>query len=100
MASLFQDAIYFVGYRFTPLVGTFLARDFNCEMREPLRRSGTVPMLNPGRDVNAVARLHLYGFSALFLIISVAADAHKNLSAATLCVMYMPVVCSPAQKLH
>ena len=51
-----------------------------------------MPMLYFRRDVDAVARLKLNSFLALFLIISTSCNTYKDLSAATLCVVDMPIV--------
>lgn len=60
-------------------------------MTEPTVRSRSVPMLNLGRNVDAVARLHLDSFLALLLIVAASCNADENLSAAALCVMgYTP----------
>lgn len=60
-------------------------------MTEPTVRSRSVPMLNLGRNVDAVARLHFNSFLALLLIVAASCYAHENLSATALRVMgYTP----------
>lgn len=60
-------------------------------MTEPTVRSRSVPMLNLGRNVDAVARLHFNSLLALLLIVAASCYAHKDLTAAALRVMgYTP----------
>ena len=61
-------------------------------MAEPAIRRCAVPVFYACRDVDAVARFHLDGFFALFLIITASGNADEDLSAAALCVVDMPVV--------
>ena len=49
-------------------------------------------MLNFCWNINAVARIEFYSLFSFFLIVTTSRYAYKNLSAATLCVMYMPVI--------
>ena len=49
-------------------------------------------MLNFCQNINAVARIEFYSLFSFFLIVTTSRYAYKNLSAATLCVMYMPVI--------
>ena len=59
-----------------------------------------MPMLYFRRDVDAVARLKLNSFLALFLIISTSCNTYKDLSAATLCVVDMPIVTATRLKCY
>lgn len=60
-------------------------------MTEPTVRSRSVPMLNLGRNVDAVARLHFNSLLALLLIVAASCYAHENLTTAALCMMgYTP----------
>ena len=56
-------------------------------MTEPTVRSRSVPMLNLGSNVDAVARLHFNSLLALLLIVAASCYAHENLTAAALRVM-------------
>lgn len=66
----FELTVFLIGYRLTPLVRAVLARNLDGEMAEPTVRSRSVPVLNLGRNVDAVARLHLDSFLALLLIVA------------------------------
>ena len=54
--------------------------------------SGTVPVFDFRRNIDAVARLHLDCLFAFFLIVTAACHADKDLSAAILCMMDVPVI--------
>lgn len=89
---LFQAFILFVTDCLTPFIGASLARNFDCQMREPLIWSSSMPVFHFRRNVNAVSRFHLNRFFAFFLIISASCYTYQNLSAALFCMMNMPVV--------
>ena len=89
---LFQASILFVTDCLTPFIGAALARNFDCQMREPLIWSSSMPVFHFRRNVNAVSRFHLNRFFAFFLIISASCYTYQNLSAALFCMMDMPVV--------
>lgn len=89
---LFQFPVLLIRNGLTPFVGVLFARNFDGEMGEPGIRSGTVPVFDFRRNIDAVARLHLDGFFAFLLIVAASGHAYKDLSAAALCVVDMPVV--------
>ena len=84
--------IHFMLNRLTPLVGSLLARHFNCQMREPAVRCSSMPMFHFCQNIDAVARFHLYRFFSFFLIITASCHADKDLSATAFCVMDVPVI--------
>ena len=89
---LFQYSIYLIRYRLTPLIGCLLARYFHGQMGEPGIRCRTMPVLDFRRDVDAVTRLHLDGLFSLFLLVTTSGYTYEDLSAATLCMMDVPIV--------
>ena len=89
---LFQFLIFFVCHCLAPFIRSFFSRYFDCKMTEPAVRCCSVPVFYFGRNVNAVSRFHLDCFFSFFLIISTSGYAYKNLSAAALCMMNMPIV--------
>ena len=59
-----------------------------------------MPVLDLCRNINTVTRLKLDCFLAFLLIISSSGYAHENLSATTLCMVYMPVVAAARLKCY
>lgn len=92
--------IHFMLNRLTPLVGSLLARHFNCQMREPAVRCCAMPMFHFCRNVDAVARFHFYRLFSFFLIITASCHADKNLSATAFCVMDVPVIAASRFKCY
>ena len=97
---LFQFPVLLIRNGLTPFVGVLFARNFDGEMGEPGIRSGTVPVFDFRRNIDAVARLHLDGFFAFLLIVAASGHAYKDLSAAALCVVDMPVVAAAGFEGH
>lgn len=64
----FKLAVSFVCYGFEPFVGGVFSRNFKSEVGKPTVSSGTVPMLDVGRNVYHVSGQHLYGRLSFFLI--------------------------------
>lgn len=89
---LFQFPVLLIRNGLTPFVGVLFAGTSMARMGEPGIRSGTVPVFDFRRNIDAVARLHLDGFFAFLLIVAASGHAYKDLSAAALCVVDMPVV--------
>ena len=89
---LFKLAILLICHWLAPFIRYLLARYFNCQMWEPAVRCCSVPMLNFCWNINAVPWIEFYSLFSFFLIVTTSSYAYKNLSAATLRVMYMPVI--------
>ena len=92
--------IFFIGYGFAPFVGSAFAGNFHSQMREPAVRCRTVPVFHFGRNIDHIAGAQFLYRLALFLIIAAARDADKNLSAAALGVMDVPVVAAAGFERH
>lgn len=90
--EILQLAVFLIGNRFEPLVGGFLARTFYCEVAEPAVGLCAVPVLYACGDSHYIADRKALCRLALFLIPAAAVNADKELSAAALCVVDMPVI--------
>ena len=100
MCSLLQLAVLLIGDGLAPLVGALGAGHLDGEVGEPAVRGSTVPVLDLGGDVDAVAGVQFHGGLALLLVVAAAGHADEDLAAAGLCVMDVPVVAAARLKGH
>ena len=61
-------------------------------MAEPAVRSRTMPVLDFGRNIDAIARFHFDRRLAFFLIITASGNANNDLTAAVFGMMDVPIV--------
>ena len=90
--KLSEQFICFAGNRLTPLIRCLFTWHFNCQMRKPFIRCGTMPVFHFCRNIDTVTGLHFYSIFSLFLIISSSGNTYQNLSPSTFCMMNMPVI--------
>ena len=96
--SLLQLAVLLIGDGLAPLVGALGAGHLDGEVGEPAVRGSTVPVLDLGGDVDAVAGVQFHGGLALLLVVAAAGHADEDLAAAGLCVMDVQLLRQPGSK--
>ena len=94
---LLQLAVFLIGDRLQPFIGTVHAGDLQGQMGEPAVGSRAVPVLDAGGDVDHVAGMQFPGRLAPLLIVAVSGHAEQHLTAALLGLVDMPIV--PAARL-
>ena len=90
--------IDFIAYCFQPLIGSVFSGAFHSQMTEPAVSLGAVQVLYISRTRNAIAgfsRLRLFAF---FLIPAFAVYTQKNLSAAFVSAVNVPVIAAARLK--
>lgn len=87
-----EFGIFLVGNGFEPDVFAALGGDFYGEMLEPAVLFSAVPMLDPGGDVDHVARAERTGGLAPFLIPALSGCDYEDLTPSFLCLVDVPIV--------
>ncbi len=87
-----QRGIFFIRNWLQPFVGGVLAWHFNSEVGKPAVLRCTVPMLDTSRDFDHIASFQGLCRLACFLIPALAGGAQKDLPAALIGLMNVPVV--------
>ena len=84
--------IIFFTHRLTPLTAAVFSRYFHRQMGEPAVRRSAVPVLDAGSNVDHIAGVQLLRLFAPFLIVTAPGHADKDLSAAFVRLVDVPVV--------